>query len=175
MAFVFRFLCVVGLLLGVTVARADADGRMTRGAAAARPASGVSLASALHDAHRLAALKGDTVVRVEGGSMLPYFGDGSVLVVKATAVDALREGAVVLYRNRFDEIVAHRLEAKSAEGWTVRGANNTESDSTLVTAGNLVGAVYATFYSDPGTVAEALDISPALMRDTVVALAAPAR
>ena len=47
---------------------------------AADPASNVTLTTALADAHRLAAARGDKVVRVEGSSMLPYFGDGSVLV-----------------------------------------------------------------------------------------------
>lgn len=141
----------------------------------ADPASKVSLATALADAHRIAALKGDTVVRVEGVSMLPYFGDGSVLVVRSTAADALREGMVVVYRNRFGETVAHRLEARSGAGWTVRGANNAVADSTLVTANNLIGTVYVTLYSDPRGGAEAVRLAGVMASSTVVALAAPAR
>ncbi len=171
-----RLLLAAGFLLGLAAGRAAAGevAGVVRGAAANKPASGVSLEMALSDAHRLATAKGHRVVRVEGASMLPYFGDGSVLVVKATGVDSLREGAVVLYRNRFGETVAHRLEAKVAGGWKVRGANNAEADSTLVTTDNLLGAVYATFYSDTRVATELAAVS-ALHGATTVALAAPAR
>lgn len=138
-----------------------------RHGAAARAIGPVALSVAVSDANSLAAKKGDRVVRVEGSSMLPYFGDGAVLVVRKGAVETLREGMVVLYRNRFNELVAHRIEARSGAGWTVRGANNAGADSTLVTAENLLGTVYATFYTDAAPVAGALDAE--------VALAAPAR
>ena len=157
-------LAMVGGIAKADVTRFTAD-----------PVSKVTLSTALADAHRLAAVKGDTVVRVEGVSMLPYFGDGSVLVVRATPVDALREGMVVVYRNRFGETVAHRIEARSGEGWTVRGANNAKTDSTLVTAENLVGTVYVTLYSDPRGGAEAVRLAGELGTRTTVALAAPAR
>ena len=155
--------------------KAGAAETLARGAAAARPASSVSLSTALNDAHRLASRKGDTVVRVEGVSMLPYFGEGSVLVVRTAAVEALKPGMVVVYRNRFGETVAHRVEARTAEGWTVRGANNTASDSTVVNASNLLGTVYATFYSDPRGGAEAISLAGVVDKDTPVALAASAR
>lgn len=142
---------------------------------AADPASNVTLTTALADAHRLAAARGDKVVRVEGSSMLPYFGDGSVLVVRAAAVESLREGMVVVYRNRFGETVAHRVESRTGEGWTVRGANNAEVDTTLVTASNLLGTVYVTLYSDPRGGAESVRLAGALAAGTPVALAAPAR
>jgi signal peptidase I len=131
--------------------------------------SSVSLATAVADGHRLAAKAGDSVVRVSGSSMLPYFGDGAVLVVRAMAVEALKTGMVVVYRNRFGETVAHRVEGRTAAGWTVKGANNAANDSTLVTAENLLGTVYVTLYSDAGNVPAALAAS------TPVALAASAR
>lgn len=166
-----RVLKAAALALVVTVSGAKAG--VTN--FSADPASKVSLSTALADAHRIAAIKGDLVVRVEGVSMLPYFGDGSVLVVRPSAVDALREGMVVVYRNRAGETVAHRLEGRSGAGWTVRGANNAATDSTLVTADNLVGTVYVTLYSDPRGGAEAVRLAGALASRTVVALAAPAR
>lgn len=141
----------------------------------AEPVSKVALATALADAHRLAAAKGDTVVRVQGVSMLPYFGEGSVLVVRSTSVEALRPGMVVVYRNRFGEMVAHRIETQTGEGWTARGANNGEPDSTPVTADNLVGTVYVTLYSDPTGGEEAVRLAGVLASSTPVALAAPAR
>ena len=146
-----------------------------RGAAAVRPASSVSLSVALKDAHRLAALKGDRVVRVSGTSMLPYFGEGSVLVVREAAPEALHAGAVVVYKNRFGELIAHRVEGRTEAGWTVRGANNADRDSTLVTAENLVGAVYATFYSDPSVAVGEFALADAVAAGTPIALAAPAR
>lgn len=164
------------LLLAVLVGGARAEGvRFNRGVEADKPAAAVALSVAVKDAHRLAAIKGDKVVRVEGASMLPYFGDGSVLVVKAAKVDALREGMVVVYRNRFGETVAHRIEARVAGGWTVRGANNLATDTTVVSADNLLGTVYATFYSDPRTREESMNVAGALAASTEVALAAPAR
>jgi Peptidase S24-like. len=162
---------IAALALGVFASGAKADNAVF----SADPASKVTLATALADAHRLAAVRGDTVVRISGNSMLPYFGDGAVLVVRASSVESLREGMVVVYRNRFGETVAHRVEARSGEGWTVRGANNTEVDSTLVTATNLVGTVYVTIYSDPSDGAEAVRLAGAFAKSTPVALAAPAR
>jgi signal peptidase I len=142
---------------------------------AAEPSAKVGLATALADARRLAAARGDTVLRVEGRSMLPYFGDGSVLVVRATPVDALREGMVVVYRNRFGEMIAHRIEARAAEGWIVRGANNADADSTLVTADNLIGTVYVTLYSDPREAEASVRLAGEVGAGVEVALAAAAR
>ncbi len=175
-----RSLLLHGLLFvtvsvwGLQAGEAGAHG-LARGVEADRPAAAVALSVALKDAHRLAALKGDKVVRVEGVSMLPYFGDGSVLVVKAARVEALREGMVVLYRNAFGETVAHRVEARAGEGWKVRGANNARTDTTTVTAANLLGTVYATFYSDPRSHDESMRVASVLAGSTEIALAATAR
>lgn len=138
-----------------------------------RPASPVNLDRALADAQALTAGRaGFSTVRVEGESMLPFFGNGSVLVVKQIASASLREGMVVVYRNRFGETVAHRITGESAEGWIVQGYNNRASDSTRVNDSNLVGVVYATFQSNgeisQGTIASAAPTA-------AIALAAPAR
>lgn len=139
-----------------------------------QPMGPLALEVALADAHRLAARHdGAAVLRVEGESMLPFFGDGSVLVMKPVSPERLRPGMVVVYRNRFGETVSHRVESRDDTGWVVRGYNNHGSDSTRVTADNLLGVVYATFYSsgqvdDPAALASVID-------GTVVALAAPAR
>lgn len=139
--------------------------------AAGNPVSGVSLTAALTDANALAAGRNDlTVVRVEGVSMLPFFGNGAVLVVKRIPAEKLRTGMVVVYTNRFNETVAHRLIARTGEGWTAAGYNNTAADSTRVDSGNLIGVVYATFHSNalPAEIAS-------VGATTTVALAAPAR
>jgi signal peptidase I len=142
--------------------------------AAENPVSNLSLAATLRDAHSLAANRTDLkVLRVEGNSMLPFFGSGAVLVVKTIPAEKLRTGMVVVYTNRFNEAVAHRLVARSANGWTAAGYNNTEADSTTVNASNLIGVIYATFHSDARpTDTLALD---SLNAGTAVALAAPAR
>lgn len=141
--------------------------------AASNPVTGVSMITALKDAHELAASRADLkVLRVEGVSMLPYFGDGSVLVVKTLPAEKLRAGMVVVYKNRFNETVAHRLVASTAAGWTAAGYNNRETDSTPVTSANLVGVVYATFHSN--AVSGPMMVA-AVDNGTPVALAAPAR
>lgn len=140
---------------------------------AANPVTSVPLAVALNDAHALAGQRADLkVLRVEGNSMLPFFGPGAVLVVKNLAPEKLRAGMVVVYTNRFNETVAHRIVGTSDAGWTASGYNNSAADSTAVTAENLVGVVYATFHSDARPVGVALAGSFA---STPVALAAPAR
>lgn len=141
--------------------------------AAVNPVTGVSMTVALKDAHALAAHRTDLkVLRVEGNSMLPFFGSGAVLVVKSLPAEKLRAGMLVVYTNRFNETVAHRLVANTAAGWTAAGYNNTAADSTPVTGANLVGVVYATFHSNGTT-------DPVMLASvnaaTPVALAASAR
>ena len=162
---------VAGLVLALVTAASPvmAGGAVARKAANFSNGSSVSLATAVADGHRLANKAGDSVVRVSGTSMLPYFGDGAVLVLRSMAVDSLKPGMVVVYRNRFGETVAHRVEARTAAGWTVKGANNASADSTLVTAENLMGTVYVTLYSDAGS------SMAAAVANTPVALAASAR
>jgi signal peptidase I len=142
--------------------------------AAGNPVSGVPLVATLKDAHALAAGRADLkVMRVEGTSMLPFFGPGAVLVVKRIPAEKLRAGMVVVYTNRFGETVAHRLLAPTSAGWTAGGYNNHDADSTPVAAKNLIGVVYATFHSD------ARPVDPGMLASvnvaTPVALAASAR
>lgn len=135
----------------------------------------VQMDTALRDAHQLASLRDDLdVVRVEGRSMLPFFGDGAVLVVKTTvAAQNLRPGMLVIYENHLGERVVHRVEDHDRNGnWVVRGWNNVQSDSTRVSDRNLIGVVYATFHAAPQVmVADAASLS----LSTPVALAAPAK
>jgi signal peptidase I len=141
--------------------------------AASNPISGVTMTVALKDAYSLAANHADLkVLRVEGNSMLPFFGSGAVLVVKKLSTDKLRAGMVVVYTNRFNETIAHRLLANTAAGWTVAGYNNSTADSTPVNAANLIGVVYATFHSSGVTDAAML---ASVSGSTPVALAASAR
>lgn len=143
--------------------------------AADGPRSAVSLDTALADARRLADAKpGLSVVRVAGRSMLPYFGDGAVLVIRPTTAAKLQTGMIVVYTNRIGETVAHRIIASDDEGWIAQGYNNGRPDSTRVTDANLLGAVYATFHSTGGGATP--DMSASLLAQGVpLALAAPAK
>lgn len=140
--------------------------------AAAAPTTPVAMESALRDAAKLTARHADLkVLRVEGVSMLPYFGEGSVLVVKAVRSESLKPGMVVVYTSRFGETVAHRVVGGDAvNGWVVKGYNNASVDSTRVTDANLIGTVYATLHASTKTPAD--DILPG---GVPVAMAAPAR
>ncbi len=116
-------------------------------AANAAPAA-VKVDAALSDALALAANRpGLSVVRIAGESMLPYFGDNAVIVVRKIEPARVRVGMIAVYVNRFGEKVAHRVIGAVDGGWQVKGYNNDRPDSTVVNAGNLLGIVYATFNS----------------------------
>ncbi|HZP59725.1 MAG TPA: S24/S26 family peptidase [Opitutaceae bacterium] len=162
-----RSLAVIAIALAGTNVMRAAD---------VAPISSISFETALADARALAALHPHmTVMRIAGISMLPYFGEGSLVVVKKINPDRLREGMVVVYRNHFGETVAHRLVARVDGGWQVRGWNNDRADSTIVNGDNLLGVVYATFQSR----GMLHDGPPALYASAAanveVALAAPAK
>jgi signal peptidase I len=117
-----------------------------RASAAGWRSAGETWDAVLSDARAVAAQRpGLSVVRVSGESMLPYFGEDAVLVIKKIDAARLRVGMIAVYVNRFGEKVAHRVIAKVGSGWEVKGYNNDRADSTVVNASNLLGIVYATF------------------------------
>ncbi|MFH1498134.1 MAG: signal peptidase I [Verrucomicrobiota bacterium] len=140
--------------------------------AATAPTTPVSIDSALRDAAKLTARNPDLqAMRVAGASMLPYFGEGSVLVVKAARAESLKPGMVVVYTSRFGETVAHRVIGGDAvNGWEVKGYNNATADTTRVTDANLIGTVYATLHASAANPADAIGLG-----GVPVAMAAPAR
>jgi len=167
-----KFAARLRTLAALTIAMAGAN--LLRAADVA-PISSISFATALADARALAARHHNmTVMRIAGVSMLPYFGEGSLVVVKKISPVRLREGMVVVYRNNFGEIVAHRLVARVDGGWQVRGWNNDRADSTIVNAGNLLGVVYATFQSNGVTHDGPNALYASASGNVQVALAAPA-
>ena len=141
---------------------------------ATAPAAPVVIRDALADAQALARTHlGAQVMKIAGTSMLPYFGDGALVVVKPIEEARLRAGMLVVYRNRFGETIAHRLIARQDSGWQIKGYNNDQPDSTLVTGANLLGVVYATFYPSSQGVAD--NRLAATTAPVGTALAAPAR
>ncbi len=138
------------------------------------PTAGLELA--LRDANVLAGrYPGAKVVRVSGNSMVPFFADGAVLVVRPVAAEAMRPGVIAAYTNRFGETIVHRVTKATPAGWQVRGFNNRQPDSTLVDSGNLIGAVYAIFHPHSAAPAKDLAQLTRLIAETPQALAAPAR
>ncbi len=116
-------------------------------AAGSLPA-GAKVDAALSDALALVANRpGMSVVRVAGESMLPYFGDNTVVVVRKIDAARVRVGMIAVYVNRFGDKVAHRIIGAVEGGWQVKGYNNDRADSTVVNGSNLLGIVYATFNS----------------------------
>lgn len=104
--------------------------------------------AAVSDALTVAAHRPElSVMRIAGQSMLPYFGDDAVVVVKKIDAARMRVGMIAIYVNRFGEKVAHRVIAPVNGGWQVKGYSNDEADSTVVSNRNLLGIVYATFHS----------------------------
>jgi len=144
--------------------------------AAEAPPFTAGIETALVDAHLLASeYAGAQVVRVVGDSMVPFFRDGAILVVRPTAVESLRPGAVVVYVNRFGETIAHRVLKAVGTGWQVRGYHNRAPDSTIVNAENVRGVVYATFFAHrTGEPTDPVRLATLLL-STPVVLAAPAR
>jgi signal peptidase I len=79
-----------------------------------------------------------------GRSMAGTFRPGDRLSLEPVAVDDVRPGDVVVFvSNRGEERdeLVHRIVAATPEGLVARGDNNPCPDSTLVTAGNLLGRV----------------------------------
>ncbi|HTQ30674.1 MAG TPA: S24/S26 family peptidase [Opitutaceae bacterium] len=168
-----KFAARLRSLAALTIAMA---GTIVLRAADVTPVSSISFATALADARALAALHPNmTVMRIAGVSMLPYFGEGSLVVVKKINPARLREGMVVVYRNHFGETVAHRLVARVDGGWQVRGWNNDRADSTIVNGDNLLGVVYATFQSSGMMHDGPTALYASALGNVQVALAAPAR
>ena len=111
-------------------------------------AANMTYDAAVTDALTVAAQRPElSVMRVAGQSMLPYFSDDAVVVVKKIDAARLRVCMIAVYVNRFGEKVAHRVISTVNGGWQVKGYNNDTPDSTVVNSSNLLGVVYATFHS----------------------------
>jgi hypothetical protein len=139
------------------------------------PRSNVGFDVAVLDAMVVAMQKpGRSVVRMDGDSMLPFFGADSIAVVQEIAAARLRVGMIAVYTNFLGEKVAHRVIAKAQTGWTVQGYNNARSDSTIVNETNLLGVVYATF-NTAGAPKSADAAGFAMLPTMDVVLGAPAK
>jgi hypothetical protein len=115
----------------------------------ASPSANVRKLQAWNDAEMLAQrAEGRSAAAGAGNSMLPVYGDNTMLVITAVPYDSLRPGMTVAYRNSRGVEVVHKLIGEELGGWRVAGLNNDEADAELVTRFNLIGVVYATLNYD---------------------------
>jgi len=119
----------------------------------AAPATDVGRTQAWKDAEAVVAMgKGRLSAIGAGESMLPVYGEGTVLVLSRIDFASLRAGMQVAYVNDAGHQVVHvlvNLDAASG-GWRVRGLNNEYDDRVRVTPSNLIGVVYASFAPGDG-------------------------
>lgn len=83
-----------------------------------------------------------------GTSMLPLFGEGTVIVLAKISYRDLEQGMNIAYRNRDNLIVIHQLIRQDRRGWVAKGINNPREDRERVTEDNLIGIVYTVIYGE---------------------------
>jgi len=104
------------------------------------------LSAAWQQASDLAAHTSRAFVLVgTGGSMLPLYAPGTILVLCQQPFARLKCGQTVLYRNHQGKVVAHVLVAHTRDGWRAQGLNNRGHDMEPVREENLVGVVIAAY------------------------------
>jgi hypothetical protein len=113
------------------------------------PSANVQKVQAWKDAEMLAARDPGRTALVGGGeSMNPVYGDNTMLVAVPIDFKDLQAGMYVVYLNRHNRRVAHRLVAKEGKAWRAQGLNNPDEDNDLVTPENLIGVIYASLTSE---------------------------
>ncbi len=90
-------------------------------------------------------------MRGSGKSMLPYYGDNSVLIIETASYNKLKMGMSVVYRDNNGDLVGHLLQVKFGNDWYVRGFNNKKQDPQVVTERNYVGVIFGILSGNSGT------------------------
>ena len=108
-------------------------------------------------------------VRARGGSMLPFFLDGDVLVVRPAAAAEVRIGDVICYEPPSGGLCLHRVVAREERGFVTRGDALTYVE--VVPDAALLGLVTACERHGRRI---ALDTPPARRRGRLIAAVAPA-
>jgi hypothetical protein len=117
------------------------------------PSTDVGRMQAWRDAEDVTARDESRVTVIGAGdSMLPVYGEGTVLVLHKIPYADLETGMQVAYINEAGHQVVHVLVSYDAgrRGWRVRGLNNEDEDRERVTPYNLIGVVYASFAPGEG-------------------------
>ncbi len=115
------------------------------------PSTDVTELEAWRDAELITGLSRDRFTLIGSGrSMLPVYGENTVLVVVKIDYATLRRGMQVAYVAESGSRVLHVLVELDARGWRVQGLNNETEDHERVTPFNLIGVVYVSFTTDGG-------------------------
>ncbi|MFA6963060.1 MAG: hypothetical protein WC205_20065 [Opitutaceae bacterium] len=113
------------------------------------PSTDVGKLRAWQDAEKVAArAEGRETVVGSGESMMPIYGENTVLVLTKINYADLKPGMQVAYVNEAGHRVVHVLLSLGVNGWRIQGLNNEEEDTERVTRYNLIGVVYASFATD---------------------------
>lgn len=87
----------------------------------------------------------------EGDSMLPHYGDNTLLMVKNASLNDLKPGMIAVYQTSDNELVGHSVMSVSSREATVRGSNNSRIDPEIINDNNLVGIVMGSFHTKEST------------------------
>lgn len=105
----------------------------------------------LEDAQSILALNpGWTLLRCQGDSMKPYFGENDLIIIERNQFDSLDLGMIVVYRDNSGDRVAHQVIARVKENFRARGHGNALHDRILVSKSNYLGTVVAILRADQG-------------------------
>ena len=99
--------------------------------------------NAIKDAEKLVSLNNNwKIMRGNGKSMLPFYGENTILIVETTAYHKLGKGMSVVYRDNQGDLVGHTLRVKIGNEWYAQGFNNKNQDPQMVTERNFVGVIF---------------------------------
>jgi hypothetical protein len=115
----------------------------------------VPAATAARELSAIAAHAGWTLYRGAGDSMLPHYGENSLMLVAPATVAGLRPGMLAVYRDAAGDLVGHMVTAASTVAANTRGVNAGRTDPEAIVADNLVGVIVGIFHTRAdGTAAE---------------------
>ncbi|MFT3783359.1 MAG: signal peptidase I [Nibricoccus sp.] len=115
------------------------------------PQSSLSRDKGITMAQQTAELMGGKVFTIAPtGSMKPTLDENSIVAVEVVDFAALREGDIIIYRDKNNLPIVHRLRQHAGGRWIVLGDNNSSVDNEFVTPANFMGRVCAIFYTTPG-------------------------
>jgi len=128
---------------------------------AGSPTSPVPYETALGEALRVAAMNPSwTVMRCEGDSMTPYFGEATLMLVQPARLADLRPGMIAVYRDSTGDMVAHNVISIENGSVTTRGVNNDRNDPESVNEANLVGVAFGLIHgSSAGEAGSSLPVA----------------
>lgn len=113
-----------------------------------RPSAALDVRTALLAAKGLEALDTGRMTTVGAGrSMMPVFGDDTVVVISAIPYDELEPNMFAAYYSDDGRAVIHELIDEQPRGWLAKGLNNASVDAELITEQNLIGVVYAVLHT----------------------------